>query len=155
MKQKLSRYVPLEVDVGRILPVLAAVLGLTLLFSLHFFAAYDEALRKLYERVLGRRVLIEGAKILPFAQLSWWTWWVPMMAVPAMLGMAASFFQLHRQGGSRSIYLMRRLPNRWELLRRCLAAPLAILVSDILFALALQGVYYLVYCFRTPAVCLP
>ncbi len=155
MKQKLSRYVPLEVDAGSILLILAAVLGLTFLFSLHFLAAYDKALRCLYQRVLGKWVLIEGAKMEPFGQLSWWTWWIPILAVPAMLGMAVSFFQLHRQGGSRSIYLMRRLPNRWELWRRCLTAPLAILAADFLFAFALQGIYYLIYYFRTPAVCLP
>ena len=40
--------------------------------------------------------------------------------------------------GSRSIYLMRRLPDRWELHRRCLAA------------LALLLVYFAIYCLVTP-----
>ncbi|MBQ3089707.1 MAG: hypothetical protein IJD21_03990 [Oscillospiraceae bacterium] len=52
---------------------------------------------------------------------------------------------LYHYQGSRSIYLMRRLPRRWELLRRCTTLPLAggvlLLVWALLLALLFRPFY--------------
>lgn len=39
--------------------------------------------------------------------------------------------------GSRSIYLMRRLPDRWELARRCLTIPLVLILGAVVLTAAL------------------
>lgn len=154
MKKRFVRYLPLEVQLPDMVTVLLVCLGATLLLSLHFFADYAEAYSWLFQTVHGKPVLRDGAMMQPFFQLSWWTWMGPAVALPAMAGVAVSFYSIHNRE-SRSSYLMRRLPNRWEYHRRCLAAPLAIAIATVLFALALQGIYYLVYLLRTPAICLP
>ena len=57
------------------------------------------------------------------------------------------FHYLYHYQGSRSIYLMRRLPDRWELLRRCIALPLcgalAALLTGLLITLLWAGIYLL------------
>lgn len=67
---------------------------------------------------------------------------------------AAFHYTYHRQG-SKSIYLMRRLPNRRELHRRCLTLPLAGLALCALSALLLLLLFYAVYMSFTPEQCLP
>ena len=67
----------------------------------------------------------------------------------AMMGLAIYHYSWHFRG-SRSIYLMKRLPHRWELARRCLAIPLSGIVLSGLLAAATTGLYYLIYRFCTP-----
>ena len=52
--------------------------------------------------------------------------------------------------GSRSIYLMRRLPQRGELLRRTAGLPALIAAAALAAALALLLVYFAIYCLATP-----
>ncbi len=52
--------------------------------------------------------------------------------------------------GSRSIYLMRRLPQRGELLRRTAGLPMLIAAAALAAALALLLVYFAIYCLVTP-----
>lgn len=52
--------------------------------------------------------------------------------------------------GSRSIYLMRRLPQRGELLRRTAGLPVLIAAAALAAALALLLVYFAIYCLVTP-----
>jgi hypothetical protein len=62
---------------------------------------------------------------------------------------------LHRQGGSRSDYLMRRLPDRWEYPRRCVTLPLLGAVAIIAEFLIVTLIYFAVYALFTPGICLP
>ena len=52
--------------------------------------------------------------------------------------------------GSRSIYLMRRLPQKGELLRRTAGLPVLIAAAALAAALALLLVYFAIYCLVTP-----
>jgi hypothetical protein len=56
--------------------------------------------------------------------------------------------------GGKSIYLMRRLPNKAELHRRSLLIPLLSALIFVLLAFVLFLVYYAVYMNFTPAACL-
>lgn len=67
-----------------------------------------------------------------------------------MLPLALRYYLLHYQGG-RSIYLMRRLPDRWELHRRCLTLPLLGLVLSAVTPVVLAVLYFCIYQFCTPA----
>ena len=67
-----------------------------------------------------------------------------------MLAMAAGHWLYHYHGGSRSIYLMRRLPDKWDLWRRCLTLPLLGLLGSLLLPLSLLLVYFAVYRLCTP-----
>lgn len=68
--------------------------------------------------------------------------------------LALAHYLWHYQGG-RSIYRMRTLPQRFELARRCLAAPAAALVRCALAALCAAALCALYYRIFTPAGLLP
>ena len=106
-----------------------------------------------------------GQPAEPFSLYFWGTVWfspvlavLPVMVLVTLLYLAAkvlSHYRLFRSRGSRADYTMRRLPDRWDLHRRCLALPAAGIVG----ALSLQGLlgilYYFVYILVTPRQCLP
>ena len=52
--------------------------------------------------------------------------------------------------GAKSIYLMRRLPDRWELARRCLAIPLLTVACALLLVVILLPAFYGIYLHLTP-----
>ena len=58
------------------------------------------------------------------------------------------FFAFWR--GAKSIYLMRRLPDRWELARRCLAIPLLTVACALLLVVILLPAFYGIYLHLTP-----
>lgn len=72
----------------------------------------------------------------------------------AMVGMLLHHIELHYRG-SRSVYLMRRLPCRWEFFRRCAALPLAGVVGSYLVWGLLQLVLFWLYVTQTPQIHLP
>lgn len=72
----------------------------------------------------------------------------------SMLALMAANLRYHYQG-SKSIYLMRRLPKRWELYRRCLVLPAAVILVSLASAFLLLAAYYRIYLTVTPPQCLP
>ena len=98
--------------------------------------------------------LWENARMIPFFQLldkSLFGYLVVAMGMLAMAGYSYSYFYR----GSRSIYLMRRLPDVRELPRRCLVVPgVGILICGV-SALLNGALYYGIYIFFTPVECLP
>ena len=62
---------------------------------------------------------------------------------------------LYHYQGCRSIYTMKRLPDRWQLWRRCLTLPVVFLLLAAVSTLVLTGLYYLLWRFATPADALP
>lgn len=68
-------------------------------------------------------VLRPGAVMEDFAQLLDWMLLGFAVTAVCMAALAVWHYASHFQG-SRSIYTMRRLPQRWELARRCLTLPL-------------------------------
>ena len=67
-----------------------------------------------------------------------------------LLGIIVYNYAYHRQG-SKSIYLMRRLPSRMELHRRCLALPLFGIFICLICVILLLFVFYWIYMQKTPA----
>lgn len=99
-------------------------------------------------------VLVGSARIVPFAQifghalLGFWIVALCMVLLPL-------FHYLWHWQGSKSIYLMRRLPRRGELVRRCLAGPAALLALTLLAAALSVLLCMLLYQALTPAGHLP
>ena len=81
----------------------------------------------------------------------WVLLWVPAITAALMAAFNYSGFSQ----GSKSVYLMRRLPDRWELARRCLTLPLVTLaLSVVLFSLVLWFCWF-VYTHVVPAENIP
>ena len=84
--------------------------GVTLISFADFMSRYSHALDKLYGQAWNARVLIPGAVIDPYSQLIGFTVLVFAVLTAVALASAALMAASFRQG-SRSIYLMRRLPD--------------------------------------------
>lgn len=70
-----------------------------------------------------------------------------------MLYLMVANYRYHYQG-SKSIYLMRRLPKKHELCKRCFILPAAVILLTLATILLLLVVYYEIYLFVTPKQCL-
>ena len=70
------------------------------------------------------------------------------VAIAAII-LAISYYRSFSQG-SEALYLMRRLPDRWELARRCLALPLITIGLCILSILVLTLIFFVIYWAITP-----
>ena len=156
MRIPIERYAPPGVDVQQevertIWGLLAAVV-----LSLRFLLAYLDSRSNLYDVLQnGSRVLKEHAMMPIFRDLFSWSFLGFWIFLPAMSVVAIMHVAYHYQGGSRPIYLMRRLPDRWEYRRRCLALPAAGALCALAVMGILLGVYLAVYLLCTPAQCLP
>ena len=125
------------------------------LYSLRFVLDYWNARHALFRQnpLTGEWVLEEGARIAPFSEILG-------SALTGFLILACSllvFVVLHYQShfhGSHSIYLMRRLPQRWEWFRRDITLPVAEAVICLLAAQLLKLLFLGIYYWATPAQCL-
>lgn len=156
MKIDLQRYVPMGLNAtgGRKLLLYALAAGCAWSFLL-FVSSYMEAYNNLFSHYgFARTMLREGAMMPEFFEILAGTETL-FILVCAMMPVWAAYHYYYHFSGSKSIYLMRRLPERWDLHRRCLALPAAGAAA----ALALQGLlgslYYLIYILCTPRQCLP
>ena len=133
---------------------------LSSLTTLIFLDRYVDALDALYIWVEGPdgtmvRELAPNRTIAPF--------WSLMAGMPYMgLGIFAlaaamqvwRYYNWHTQGAM-SVYTMRRLPDRFELHRRCWTQPVLSVAMEILIFAGLTVLYWLLWRFATPAACLP
>ena len=82
------------------------------------------------------------------------SWYGLVLIAVSMPFLALYFYSWHYQG-SKSIYTMRRLPKRGELLRRCLTLPCITAALSLAVIPVLSTVYYGFYVLVTPAGHLP
>lgn len=155
MKTNLNDFAPMGIDPNMEIKYLLFGLACACLWSIFSFGShYLEALQALYYSHTQYRVLIPGAVMTGFFDLLLGGEFLFSMVCLVMPLLAVYHYRFHRQGAM-TVYLMRRLPNRWEYHRRCLAIP----ALGVVTALALQGLlailFYLVYRIVTPARCLP
>lgn len=119
-----------------------------------FFSRYHDARERLYwKNGLDRTLMPEAVMPDLVAVLQDTALYFFLVLILCMPLFAVIHYVYHRQG-SKSIYLMRRLPDRRELHRRCLTLPLAGLVLCVLAFLLLLLVFYWVYMTFTPEQCL-
>ena len=148
---RLDRLVPVGMSGKSELCLLAAGLALAALISLGFLANFSSAVNALYIRSGSVRMLDPNAVMAPFAELVSGCFVGFGVLAVIMPFLAGYHYSRHYSGGSRSIYTMRRLPDRGELHKRCLALPAAALLSAAVVSFALIGLYYIMYIAKTPA----
>jgi len=77
-----------------------------------------------------------------------------VLVAVVLVAFAVNHYRYYRQE-SMSVYLMKRLPDRWEYHRRNLALPVTSLVVLLVTMVLLELVCFGVYLLMTPAGCLP
>ena len=147
----LSRLVPPGYDWHKPLYMLLTCWGLGLLYSLRFLFEWGELRRALYRN----GTLRPGAMMADFSEL-----FRPVGAV--FLAVAAVFLLAgivtliaYGRRGARGDYTMRRLPQRFERIRRVASLPALMCLTTLLLCFLLMLLYFLIYMTRTPAVCIP
>lgn len=137
-----SRYVPAGMGVKEQKTILGFFTGAAIVWPIMSFGSrLSDALRDLdryyadmmpdFYEILGNALLV-----------------IPI-AFAAMFAMAAMHYVYHWQG-SRSIYLMRRLPNPWELHRRCLTLPALGIAFFLILGAAEMFIMYGIYLLAAP-----
>ena len=131
-------------------------LALSVFVSLVFFVGrYSNARDKLYYKdyETGEKFLWDGAIMTDFdIVLGWSLAGVILTAVICLTYIFVRYNYLNKE--SKSIYLIRRLPSRGELFRRCAAVPLYMAAICLIWAFGLLVLYYLTYLTATPDQCL-
>ena len=152
-KIDLSRYAPLGINVRSEWLGYVAGLAVAALYSMIYLLRYFNARQNLYEWTLKGWQLRDGAIMPDFAALMEGMLLVFAAIALTMLGLAAYHYIYHRID-TKSYYVMRRLPSRWELHRRCLTLPVAGLLICGAAALMVILIYYWIYMGCTPEECL-
>ena len=153
MKIDLSRQVPPGLPLahhGRLAAIGGAAAAL---YSGSFLFRYAAAYNALYIWSRGERKLVENAMMPSFIRLIDGAFLGFAVLAVCILAMVIYHYAYHYQG-SKSIYLMRRLPSRWELHRRCWTLPVLELLGCLAGVLVLLLAYFAVYQCFTPTQCL-
>ena len=155
--EKLKNCTPPGIDFISQLKVVLIGLSIAIGWSVSYFAKYLSARSDLYEYSLKGMVLKEGAVMREFNLLlhdvvdSLTGFSIFYMV---MIGLVLYYYLSYYQE-SKSIYLMRRLPDKWELHKRCVVLPFAALLTGVITELAIVMLYYGIYLMFTPKECLP
>lgn len=150
----LDRYAPPGIDPWREAQRMGWGLLAAAVYSGRFLIAYSTARGNLFQWEHGKKILIEGAVMPDFAELFSGSFAGLWMFAICMAAVAAWHIAYHYQGGSRSVYLMRRLPDRWEYGRRCLTLPALGVLAAVCVAALLTLAYFAIYLGCTPKSCL-
>ena len=157
MIDRLRRYFPVGMDIEHELRRMLVLLMLSAVSSLSFFVMYYARYSSLFEKALvnGKivSVLRRGAVMPDFAQFAPSCLILFPIAAALLLIIGLSYYRYHFIG-SKSIYLMRRLPDGSELGRRCITAPLTAACMLMILAALLLALYFLFYMLVTPDKCL-
>ncbi len=121
-----------------------AIIGASMWGIIGFFSRYSHWLDQLKSDARGYI-----PEVMNFYEILGNAFFCFPIIIAFMLAAIAMHYA-HHHSGSKSIYLMRRLPSRWELHRRCLAGPIIFILIAIAVALVLFFIFYSVYMIFTP-----
>ena len=156
-ERKLSRLLPPNMDAAQVKGWIIALLTITtLMCGILLLCSYPEDYRELFLRWgTEYQTLRPGAIIPEFDRYAILTVYVTGGALLLTLASTALLYSSYYQG-SRSIYLMRRLPDGRRILRRQIwSVPLRVMVLLLLLGMVMLAASWLVWRFVTPEQCLP
>ena len=150
----LETYAPLGIELAKEVMIFVSGMTLSFFYSLLYLVAYVEERNHLYEKIGGKLVLRSGARMPAFEELIEGR----MMGfgiVVLILVCIIVYHYIYHYMDSKLVYLMKRLPSRWELHKRCLTLPIAGIIVTLICSLLLWFIYYGIYLLFTPQQCLP
>jgi len=147
-----SKYIPPGIDYEREKLFFLAGMTASLFYSVFYIDCYWDAYQSLWE--WHDNTLRRGAVIDPFWELVDNYPIGYLMVALSMFAVAAGHYA-HYWQGSKSIYLVRRLPDRGYLRRTCWTIPLLWMGISLLTGAITLLVYFAIYVGFTPWECLP
>lgn len=130
-------------------------IGLVLVFlpSLRFIGNYNDAFSELYQWEFDKQVLIKGVVMKDFVTVLGDSLQSFFLYCLVLLG-AVAWHYIYYHYKTKSIYLMKRLPNRFELHKRAWTLPLVGIVVTLFVAFVLLVIYFEIYMLVTPKQCI-
>lgn len=125
-----------------------------IIWSMSFLIHYLNQRSALFVYKSGVYQLREDAMIATFEELMEFKF-LPFYFVMLCTMLAVIYHYMYHYRGSHMMYLMKRLPDKMELHRRCFALPLLGTALAALCMFLLKMLYYSIYVIFTPAQCLP
>lgn len=154
MTERLKRLAPPGTDLSKRLLEFWLWICCIAVFHLVFYAKLYSALDDLYYYRYGEKVMAEYTVMKPLGELLDHTLAGFLMAVLWQLfRIFSNYRSFYRE--SRSIYLMKRLPGKMELHRRCIGLPAVFIMGFMAIAALLTAFAFAVYFTKTPKQCLP
>ena len=134
--------------------------GLSLMSLFAFLTRYANAWNLLYvQRLQSNGITVKelrpGAVIAPFRELMAGMPYLGLWCFAILMAIQVWRHYSYHTQGSHSVYLMRRLPDRWEYHRRCWAIPMLAMVRELVFFAIGTAACGLIYLLATPKGCLP
>lgn len=120
---------------------------------LYFFTNYSNAYYELYIYVSGKAILNTNANMPDFRSLIGLSFIGFAIVAIMMVGFIIYRYSYYNQG-SKSMYLMKRLPQKSELHKRALVVPFIAMLLCLLTVFILLMIFYAVYMLATPKACL-
>lgn len=157
-KQKLSVFLvkntPPGMNTDRLIGGYLSGLTMMLCFSFRFFGQYKTAYEELFQWPVGsKKVLRPGAVMLDFSEILGDS--LQPFFLYCFLVMAVVLWNyLYYYQESKSIYVMKRLPNPVELHRRAWVLPLLAVAATLVFAFLVLILYFEFYMMFTPEQCI-
>lgn len=153
MNTKLRQLAPPGYGLWHEMRVFLWGLCFSILYSVGFVVRFNDARNGLYNFLGGKKTLLTDVLMPDMGELLGSA--LAGFLILALCMSATIFFRYaYFWQGSKSIYLMRRLPDKTQLHRRCLVQPLIACGLCLLAAFIMLLLYYGVYMFFTPKECL-
>lgn len=126
----------------------------SLLYSFGFLLRFRLSYKSLFIKVWYKEYIPSDAQLPEFSQLFGYCHYGFLVIAVSMVGVAIIHYAYHFQG-SKSVYLMRRLPDRREFHRRCLRLPVLGAAAALAAAALTVIVYFAIYMLVPPDRVLP
>ena len=126
---------------------------LSFIYSLGYFFKLSNSYENLFRIVGTKKLLIDGAVMDNFRTILGESLIGFFIIVFCMIALGIYHYFYHYID-SKSIYLMKRLPKKSDLYKRCFTYPILIVVISLAIALILLILYYNIYLLITPEQCL-
>lgn len=154
MKSKLVKYAPPGYDYSIDKNVFLIGLAIASLFSLTYFGHYVRESESLYlittptEKILNpNAIMMDFVYILDISLLGYF-----ILAVCLLLLVVLRYLYYYQY--SKSIYLMKRLPDKFDMHRRCVTMPLLLALICLGIAFFVLLLYFAHYMIFTPDSCI-
>lgn len=156
MRDKLKNFAEHSIPPGAVVVFIPRYLIIgyigSLIYSLTFWYKYFDKYWELFLRE-DKLTVLSGEMMTDFGRLYDGSMYGFLFCALWCVAFVIHYYNYYRQG-SKSIYLMKRLPKRLEMHRRALTLPILMCVVFLLMALITTLIYFGLYMLITPNECL-